>query len=93
VSVVLSDRGTAYVIRMGHGAIEVDEEVATRVREAMKTAGVTPHALTTLAKIPWTTLDRKLTVGSFTVRELYRIADALEVPVLALLPEAAEAAA
>ena len=71
---------------MGYGALEVDEEVATRVRVAMDTAGVTQHALHELAKIPWTTLDRKLTVGSFTVRELYRIADALSVPIADLLP-------
>jgi hypothetical protein len=52
----------------------------------MDLAGVSQNGLTTRSKIPWTTLDRKLNVGSFTIRELYRIADALDIPVTDLLP-------
>lgn len=78
---------------MGNAGVEVDQAIATRLRGATD-GWKNPSKLETArrADIPWTTFDRKLRVGSFTIRELYRIADALQLAPETLLPEPAAVA-
>jgi len=64
-----------------------DAELRDRVQELRKQAGRSTQWLADRTGIPYSTLRRRLEVApeNFTLKELHRIADALDVPVEAIL--------
>jgi transcriptional regulator with XRE-family HTH domain len=65
-----------------------DQQLAQRIENWRKDRGLSRKALSELATIPYATLHRKLEgIGSFSVDELNRVSNALEVAHHTLWPE------
>lgn len=65
----------------------MDEMVARLVQEAMDAAGMNMERLAEEAGIPRVTLRRRLKEGaSFSIAELDRVADALDIDLIDLIP-------
>ena len=66
----------------------MDEMVSKLVEAAMESANVNLERLAELTAIPRVTLGRRLKQGhTFTIGELDRVADALDVDLLDLIPK------
>jgi len=64
--------------------------IASRnIRHAITAQNTNNHAVSRKTGISYTTLNRKLESGGFTLDDLERIADALDVEPIALLKDAA----
>lgn len=80
------------VVHMAH--IDIAERTAQAVSQAALTKGRSIRSLADEAGIPTTTMGRKLKgVGEFTPSELFRIADALGITFMDLIPTELRAAA
>lgn len=83
---MLSIRITSYVIRMGNN--NFNSALATNIEKVRKDAGLSKLSLASETHIPYSTLHRKLEgVGAFTVDELFRITEVLEISAHSLWPE------
>jgi len=70
--------------------MDIKKTVANKVRQAMESKGESINNTAKLASIPYTTFHRKLDEDSaydFTMSELGRLADALEIHPTELMPE------
>lgn len=74
------------------GTSGVAETVARTVRDAIEATGRSVHGLAVETGIPYTTLDRKLRRGTFTVEELYLLGIALDREPASFFPPRDEAA-
>lgn len=68
--------------------MDITKEIADKVRQAMESKGESINNTAKLASIPYTTFYRKIDgIYDFTMSELGRIADVLEVHPTELMPE------
>ncbi|WP_410007895.1 helix-turn-helix domain-containing protein [Paenarthrobacter sp. JL.01a] len=71
----------------GDGVPTADTEIGSRIANALIVKGTNARALSDATGISYPTLRRSLTGGrSLTIREIGRIAGALNVPAQILLP-------
>jgi hypothetical protein len=70
----------------------IADDVGGKIRAEMGRQRMTMVKLAALTGKPRTTLDYQINIGTVTVNNLVRIADALQVDVVSLLPESIEAA-
>lgn len=71
----------------------LDDLVATNIRTAITSAGISIRAVSIQSGVPYATLDRKLRgVTSFSIFEVWRIAKVLNVRPSSLVPDLDEVA-
>lgn len=68
--------------------MDITKEVADKVRQAMEAKGESINNTAKLASIPYTTFHRKIDgIYDFTMSELGRLADALEIHPAEFMPD------